>query len=192
MPTSGGSNTTAMDVRDLSNSGTRLEPLEAADFDAIRPWVDPSLFRVFHEPVDDAQLDRLLTKYEEGRPVSLGYRILRASDSQMVGFAHVVIDWKNDLAHIQQIVVGDPEVRGRGLGTASLLQLLGICFDETGLHRVQIFVDEDNAAAIACYEKAGFRIEGLIREATKTADGYVSWYSMSILDWEWEGRRGRT
>jgi RimJ/RimL family protein N-acetyltransferase len=83
---------------------------------------------------------------------------------------------------VGQIVVGDPGLRRSGIGTASLLQLLEICFAELGLHRVQLFVDEDNLATIACCRKAGFRDEGLMRDATKTDRGYVSRHSMSILE----------
>ncbi|MBN1459124.1 MAG: GNAT family N-acetyltransferase [Armatimonadetes bacterium] len=169
----------------------RLEPLEAGDFPLIRPWIDPRVFRAFREPVDDGQLERLLTRWENDRPTSLGYRIVIAADSRTVGLVHAVIDWRNDLAHVQQIVVGDPALRNSGIGTASLLQLLAVCFGEIGLHRVQIFVDDDNAGAIACYKKAGFAPEGLMRDATKTPDGYVSWYSMSILEGEWRRERGR-
>jgi len=171
----------------IRRDDVRLETLERSDFPVVRPWIDPRVFRIFREPVDDAQLERLLTRHEDGRPVSLGYRIVRVPDSRLVGVAHVVIDWRNHLAHVQQIVVGDPALRNLGIGTAGLLLILGVCFDEIGLHRVQIFVDDDNPGAIACYRKAGFSDEGLMRDATKTDDGYVSWHSMSILEDEWRG-----
>ncbi|MBU1701798.1 MAG: hypothetical protein KJ970_15145 [Candidatus Eisenbacteria bacterium] len=123
----------------------RLEPLKVEDFPLIRPWIEPRVFRIFHEPVDNAQLKRLLTKYESGRPQSLGLRIVRTSDEQLIGVIHSTIDWKNNLAHVGQIVLGDL------------------------MHR-----------------NAGFKVEGLMREATRIQDGYVSWYSMSILEEEWK------
>ena len=91
----------------------------------------------------------------------------------------------NNLAHIGQIVVGEPSLRGLGIGTASLKLFLRICFEELKLHRVQLFVDDDNTGAVACYQKAGFKVEGLMREATRTSTGYISWYSMSVLEDEW-------
>lgn len=163
----------------------RLEPLRVQDFPQIRPWIDPRVFRIFREPVDDAQLSRLLTKYEDDRPTSLGFRIVRSSDSEVIGLIHATIDWQNKLAHIGQIIVGDPRLRCVGIGSASLVQLLRMCFNELGLHRVQLFVDEDDLSAISCYKKVGFRLEGLMRDATRIDDGYVSWYSMSILEEEW-------
>ena len=163
----------------------RLEELEPKDFARIRPWIDPRILRIFRAPVDDDQLGRLLTKYADGKPASLGYRIVRTSDAEVIGLIHATIDWQNSLAHIGQIVVGDPALRGSGIGTDSLIQFLKVCFDDLGLHRAQLFVDEDNIGAIACYRKAGFQVEGLLREATKVGSNYVSWHSMSILENEW-------
>jgi len=170
----------------------RLEELEPKDFPRIRPWLDPGTFRVFRAPVDDSQLGRLLTHYVDGKPTSLGYRVVRTSDGEVIGLIHATIDWRNNLAHIGQIVVGDPALRGLGIGTDVIRRFLRVCFDDLDLHRAQLFVDEDNAEAIACYRKAGFRVEGLMREATKVGSKYISWYSMSILKEEWRSHhRGR-
>jgi RimJ/RimL family protein N-acetyltransferase len=163
----------------------RLEELESKDFPLIRPWIDPRIFRIFRAPVDDDQLGRLLTQYADGKPISLGYRIVRISDAVVIGLIHAVIDWQNKLAHIGQIVVGDPALRGLGIGTDAIRRFLRVCFDDLNLHRAQIFVDEDNAVAIACYQKAGFQVEGLMREAAKIGSNYISWHSMSILEHEW-------
>jgi RimJ/RimL family protein N-acetyltransferase len=163
----------------------RLEDLTREDFTRIRPWIDPRTFRVFRAPVDDRQLSVLLTAHEDGKPTSLGYRIVRVSDSEVIGLVHAIIDWKNRLAHIGQIVIGNPALRGQGIGTTTTELLLKICFDDLSLHRAQLFVDEDNRSAIACYRKAGFQIEGTMREATRVGSVYVSWHSMSILEAEW-------
>ena len=170
----------------------RLEELEPKDFACIRPWIDPRTFRMFRAPVDDDQLSCLLTKYANGRPISLGYRIVRTSDAVVIGLIHATIDWKNNLAHIGQIVVGEPALRGLGIGTDGMRRFLRVCFDDLGLHRAQLFVDENNFGAIACYQKVGFQIEGLMREATKVGSKYISWHSMSILEDEWRSnQRGR-
>jgi RimJ/RimL family protein N-acetyltransferase len=62
------------------------------------------------------------------------------------------------------------------------------CFGDLGLHRVQLFVDEDNEPALAFYRKLGFVSDGLMREATKTERGFVSWHCMSMLTGEWGGK----
>jgi RimJ/RimL family protein N-acetyltransferase len=171
-------------TRDKRATQVQLEDFTREDFERIRPWIDPKVFRIFHAPVDNEQLAALLTVYDDGRPTSLGYRIVRVSDGEIVGVVHAAVDWKNNLAHIGQIVV-DPRLRGAGIGAASLKLCLDVCFNELHLHRAQLFVDEDNTEAIACYRKIGFQIEGLMREATKVGSDYLSRHSMSILEDEW-------
>ena len=164
-----------------------LEPLVAEDFPTIRSWMDPDIFPVFRAPVDDDQLQRLLTKREDGKLTSVGYRIVWSGEPRFAGLVHAVIDGRSDLAHIGQIVIGDPRLRGRGLGTAALKLILAICFEDLALHRAQLFVDETNAAAIACYKKCGFVTEGLMRENARLKGTYINTYCMSMLDREWRG-----
>lgn len=163
----------------------RFEPLARADFPIIRDWIDPSLFRTFRAPIDDSQLERLLTKGEAGRPTDLGIKAVQASTERVVGIAHVVIDWRNELVHIQQILVGPPELKRRGIGTRLMDHLLSTCFTDLGLHRAQLFVDEDNEPAFRFYRKLGFHTDGLMRDATKVGPTFKSWYCMSILEDEW-------
>ncbi len=61
------------------------------------------------------------------------------------------------------IFIGEPDARGRGVGTAAARLMLRYCFEEQGLHRVFLRVLADNAQAIRSYEKAGFVREGYLR-----------------------------
>jgi RimJ/RimL family protein N-acetyltransferase len=67
---------------------------------------------------------------------------------------------------------------------------LAFAFDELKMHRVELSVFDSNRAAIACYERAGFRSEGVRREMFRASDGYWSEIVMSILATEWDPRRG--
>ncbi len=60
------------------------------------------------------------------------------------------------------IFIGEPEARGRGVGTAAAKLMLRYCFEEEGLHRVFLRAFADNLQAIRSYEKAGFLREGLL------------------------------
>jgi aminoglycoside 6'-N-acetyltransferase len=65
----------------------------------------------------------------------------------------------------------DPAVHGRGVGTEALRLLAAHLFDECGHHRLTIDPSTDNAAAIRCYEKVGFRRVGVMRHYERRADG---------------------
>jgi RimJ/RimL family protein N-acetyltransferase len=45
-----------------------------------------------------------------------------------------------------------------------------------------------NQAAIACYKRAWFTIEGRLREARRVGEEYWTLYLMSLLESEWDGR----
>lgn len=53
---------------------------------------------------------------------------------------------------------------GRGLGTDAVRTLAAWLVDARGHHRLTIDPAADNAVAIRCYEKAGFRPVGLMRQ----------------------------
>jgi RimJ/RimL family protein N-acetyltransferase len=67
---------------------------------------------------------------------------------------------------------------------------LEVGFGELGLHRIDLVVFDFNTAAIACYEKAGFVVEGRLREARRLGDEYWTLVQMSILEEEWRARAG--
>jgi RimJ/RimL family protein N-acetyltransferase len=167
----------------------RLEQLERQDFPRIRHWIDPAVFRVFEAPVDDQQLERLLSKEQDGVPTGIGMRALDSGTGELVGVIHAVVIRRNDFAHVQQIVV-DPDRRGKGYGPAIFEAFLDLCFNQHQLHRVQLFTDEDNHAAIACYKKVGFQVDGFMRDIIKTDAGYMGECVFSILYDDWLERSG--
>jgi len=162
-----------------------LEPLERSDFSKIRDWIDPDIFRIFKAPVDDEQLEMLLSKEHEGRPGELGRRAIDRDTGELVGVIHAILNPQDDLMHIQQIVI-DPRRRGQGYGQALIRCFIDYCLARFDLHRIQLFTEEDNEPAIACYRKAGFKVDGILRDRVKTASGYLGTYVFSILSDEWK------
>ncbi|WP_187274582.1 GNAT family N-acetyltransferase [Paenibacillus sp. N3.4] len=55
------------------------------------------------------------------------------------------------------IVIGDPSLYSRGLGTEITKSMLENVFSDPHLRYVQLDVRQDNKRAIRCYEKSGFR-----------------------------------
>jgi RimJ/RimL family protein N-acetyltransferase len=73
------------------------------------------------------------------------------------------LDFRNQHAGFG-IVIGEPEFRGRGLGTETTRLMLDYAFTALGLHNVMLTVFEFNPAGLRAYEKAGFRQIGRRRE----------------------------
>jgi aminoglycoside 6'-N-acetyltransferase len=65
----------------------------------------------------------------------------------------------------------DPAVHGQGLGTDAVRTLARYLVVELGHHRLTIDPAADNAAAIRCYGKVGFRPVGVMRQYERGPDG---------------------
>lgn len=82
-----------------------------------------------------------------------------------------------------------PRGRDRGLGTEATRPIVGHGFEQLGLHRVQLELYGDNERARRVYEKVGFVVEGVRREAALWNGVWVDEVLMAILDREWAALR---
>jgi len=57
----------------------------------------------------------------------------------------------------------DEADRGKGIGSAAITEMARYLFEEEMAHRVQISTDVDNWAMRGASERAGFRLEGVLR-----------------------------
>lgn len=55
------------------------------------------------------------------------------------------------------LMIGEPELWGRGYGTAATRSLLRFAFRELALKEIRLSCHHSNCGALRCYEKAGFR-----------------------------------
>ena len=84
-----------------------------------------------------------------------------------------------DYRHASIDIFLDPGVHGRGVGTDAVRTLARHLIDDRGHHRLVIDPAADNAAAIRCYSKAGFRPVGIMREYERGADG--TWHDGLLM-----------
>lgn len=82
------------------------------------------------------------------------------------------------------------QAKGAGYGRAALRVAKKVAFDDLGAHRFWLDVKRRNARAKALYDGEGFVVEGELRDAVKTADGFDTMIVMSMLRTEFLGRRG--
>ena len=84
------------------------------------------------------------------------------------------------------IIIGDKTAWGKGYGTAALRAVLRIGFAEMDLHRIHLTVFPENCRGLRCYERCGFRREGMERQAYFKDDKWHDLVTMAILREEWE------
>ena len=118
---------------------------------------------------------------------SVRYFVVRDAGG-VTGFAIVQNLGDSDRrVHLKRIAVRDA---GRGAGSALLRGVLDWLFSETDTNRVDLDLFVGNERAKRAYEKAGFTVEGRLRDYHRSADGtYRDMWLMSILRREWEAAR---
>lgn len=116
---------------------------------------------------------------------SVAYGIHLRPSGRLVGlttFSSLDPDNGSVLFHI---TIGERDAWGRGYGTEATQLMLWLAFERIGLHRVGLTVFSFNERAIRSYEKAGFRVEGRLRDAIARDDRYWDEVQMGILRDEW-------
>ena len=172
-----------------------LQLFEETDIDRLISWVKSPEFLlqwagpVFTYPLDWDQLMKHLEGAKGKNPKRIVYKAVDTETEKVVG--HIEwnnIDRENRSATISRVLAA-PDARGKGIGTAMINEMVRIGFEEFNLHRIELRVFDFNQSAIKCYEKAGFKKEGILRETSRFEDEYWSVYQMSMLENEWEGNR---
>jgi len=85
-----------------------------------------------------------------------------------------------DYRHAGIDIYLDPALHGRGLGTDAVRTLARHLIADRGQHRLVIDPAADNAAAIRCYSKVGFRPVGVMRRYERGLDG--TWHDGLLMD----------
>jgi diamine N-acetyltransferase len=168
----------------------RLRPVERDDLPRFVAWFgDPEVHRhlAIWLPFSLAQEERWfenhLQQLERQELVLLAIETNEGIHIGNIGLHQ--IDWKNRHAELG-IAIGEKAYWDRGYGSDAIRTLLRLAFREMNMHRVQLRVDADNARAIHCYEKAGFKKEGTLRDVVFREGKYIGQHVMSILQQEFE------
>ena len=173
----------------------RLEHFGPADFSQLIDWItDEHLLAnwsgaMFRFPLTEEALDWYIANTNGSEaPEAYIYKAIDTETGAVVGHISLGgISHKNSAARISRVLVGHTAERGKGYCTAMVREVLRFAFEELKLHRVTLGVYDFNTPAIRCYQKAGFQIEGTLRDVLKRPNGeYWSIVEMGILEKEWQ------
>lgn len=78
----------------------------------------------------------------------------------------------------------NPENHHAGIGTMTTKMLCKYGFEELGLHKIYLFVNEDNIPAINVYKKCGFILEGKHRDELLVRGEYKEMHYYGLLKGE--------
>jgi RimJ/RimL family protein N-acetyltransferase len=107
-------------------------------------------------------------------------------DGLYIGSCHTMqLNWKNRTTYFAAYI-GNPDYRSKGYGTEALKLFLNFLFNELDLRKVKLNVFAFNKRAIKCYEKCGFKVDGINRKELYRNGEYHDNLAMSITRDEFE------
>ncbi|MGM0875317.1 MAG: GNAT family N-acetyltransferase [Bacillota bacterium] len=169
-----------------------LQYFERSHSNQLINWIDTPEFLLqwggptFVYPLNEQQIENYIKNANKDNSDTFVYSVIQKENRNVIGHISLgLLDRKNKSARVGKVLVGDKNVRGKGIGHLMMREILKVAFDELKLHRVSLGVFDFNVSAITCYEKAGFIKEGLHRDSRKIGDKYWSLWEMSILENEW-------
>lgn len=118
------------------------------------------------------------------------FAITRSDDPQSRWLGEAVlrnVDRENRSAGFRISLAGQAHY-GQGLGSAATRLLLDFAFGPLALHRVELEVYDFNPRARHVYEKLGFVVEGVRRDALWWQGAWHDAVGMAILAPEWAAR----
>jgi RimJ/RimL family protein N-acetyltransferase len=172
-----------------------LREYRQEDYAAIRAWVNDRetvryLSSRYWMPQSAADTADMLDHVTHAGPNGAFFVIADRESGDYLGQIDLTsVNWKLRLADMA-IVLGREAERGKGLGGEAIALLLEYAFTTLGLNRVELEVAADNLRAVRCYERAGFRPEGVKREAFMVDGEYVDLAVMGVLRADWRAARG--
>ena len=172
----------------------RLRAIEREDLPSFVQWLnDPEVREglAAYLPMSMAREERwfedMLKRPPEEQPFAMDVNIqenwvLIGS----IGFRD--FNWVARKAEIG-IMIGDKSHWNKGYGTEAMRLMLQHGFETLNLHRIYLKVFANNPRAVRSYEKAGFVLEGRLREAHYAHGAYIDDLIMSMLRPEWDARK---
>lgn len=129
----------------------------------------------------------LTATLQDQKSLTLGVYLLETNE--LIGYAGIVGFSQVNQAGEYFILLGNKHYWGRGIGTAVTRQVVARGFQELQLNRIMLTVSVPNQAGVAAYRRAGFQVEGRLRQASYRQQAFHDKLVMSILRAEWLAAR---
>lgn len=171
----------------------KLEYFERSDFAQLMEWVkDDELLMnwsgsLFSFPLTENSLEWYIEDVNDlANSEAFVYRAVDTENGDVAGHISLGgISKRNRSGRISRVLIGN-NYRRKGYCSAMMEAILKIGFEDLKLHRISLGVYDFNTSAISCYQKAGLKIEGIMRHSLLFKGTWWSLVEMSILEDEWK------
>lgn len=164
-------------------NGLSLAPLSEDHLGLVETWVRRDDIRnsmLVAYPTEVEELRRHMAAPERGYHVIL----LEGEPAGLIGAEH--IDPHSRRVEMRKFI-GEPSLRGRGIGTRATFVWLHHIFDVLGFNKVYIHTHDTNLRNINLNRSLGFELEGVLSEERLLRGEYVDILRMGLLQETWIG-----
>lgn len=165
-----------------------IRPLEKRDLPHIyRQKNSRSVMALwFEEPYNS--FDELTLLYDRHILDQTERRFVIEKDNAFAGVVELMeINTIHRHAEIQIII--DSKYQGHGLAQAGMKAGIEYGFNVLNLHKIYLFVDAENAAAIHIYKKLGFTEEGCLKQHFFAEGEYHDSYMMGLFSADFRAKQ---
>lgn len=168
----------------------KLAPLQLEQVTPFYTWLqDPEVIEyslsAFQQLKTPQQIDHWFTAtLAQAHCLNLG--IYLAETNALIGYAGLSGISATNQSGEYFIFIGEKAQWGKGVGTAVTKQILELAFTSQHLNRVMLTVSEGNMGGLRAYTKAGFVVEGRLREAACRQGIFHDKIVMSVLKADWQ------
>lgn len=161
-----------------------LRPMTLEDTDNIVSWRNSENVKKYfiyqNEFTKEGHLRWIDTKVKTGEVVQ--FIIVEKESNKPIGSVYLRdIDYEFHKAEYG-IFIGEDCKKGKGYGTQAARLMIKYAFAELHLHRIYLRVYSDNERAINSYKKAGFMVEGLLKDDVLVRGKYRDIIWMGIIN----------
>lgn len=160
----------------------QLTPDDAEGMMAI--FGDPEMLRFLNQPpTDTPQKARDLIAWLAGnyeRKEGIDWGITLRGDDRLIGMCGAY-DWDRFSRHIDIGYHIIPAQWRKGYATEAARALIGWCFDQLDVHRIQADCTDGNLASEGVLLKCGFTVEGIWRESCWEHGRFVNIKQFGLL-----------
>jgi RimJ/RimL family protein N-acetyltransferase len=163
----------------LKRGNIAIGPALPDDIGSLFLWLNDARAAetdMHYRPVDPLAFKDWLDKHTQGIPALFTIRTLLPA--RAVGF--VLFKNLNPAFRAAELGVriGEEGDRGKGHGSAAIALALDYAWNSLNLRRVWLTVFAGNSRAVAAYARAGFREEGVMRQAAFSGG---CWHDVAIM-----------
>ena len=134
-----------------------LQKFTKSDYKRLISWIDTAETLMqfagpgFTFPLTSEQIDDSLSDNKR-----FAFKVIDTESGDCIGHSEIYLTGTS--ASLGRILIGDKQLRGKGLGKTIVEQLLDYCYNTLNQRQAELNVFDWNINAIKCYEKVGFTI----------------------------------